>query len=133
MSLPSPRGHSLPVDATIVVPVPSQGLTLHRLLEHQTADKRDFQPRLSRNQAKLRGLPELFRGSVSHWLEQIQAVAASERRACFVARLELSDASLIRVALTEQWGAGHVDVWAHPEELLSAVVAVVRQDVHRRI
>jgi hypothetical protein len=33
----------------------------------------------------------------------------------------------IRVALTEEWGKGHVDVWAHADDLLSAVVDVVRE------
>jgi hypothetical protein len=88
--LPSPDAHGSPETATIAVPVPRGGLTLHRLLEHETPSERDFEPRLSRNQAKLRGLPELFRGSISHWLEQDQAVTASERSGCFVARLDVS-------------------------------------------
>ena len=86
-----------------------------------------FEPKLSRNQAKLRGVPELFRGSISHWLEQTQAVRASERSICFVAQLELPPDRLLRVAMTEQLGRGHVDVWAHPHELLGAVVDVVRE------
>lgn len=97
------------------------------LLEHATPSERDFEPKLSRNQAKLRGVPELFRGSISHWLEHGQAVSASERSICFVARLDLSSGSLLRVALTEQWGSGHVDVWGHPQELLALVVAVGRE------
>lgn len=125
--LPSPAAHGLPETATIVVPVPPGGLTLHRLLEHESPSERDFEPKLTRNQAKLRGVPELFRGSISHWLEHDQALRASERSRCFVARLELSAASLLRVALTEEWGSGHVDVWAHPQELLGAVAEVVRE------
>jgi hypothetical protein len=125
--LPSPDAHGLPETATIAVPVPPGGLTLHRLLERETPSERDFEPKLSRNQAKLRGVAELFRGSISHWLEHDQAVAASERPSCFVARLEVSAGSLLRVALTEQWGGGHVDVWAHPQELLGAVAEVVRE------
>ena len=125
--LPSPDAHGLPETATIAVPIPPDGLTLHRLLEHETPSERDFEPKLSRNQAKLRGVPELFRGSISHWLEHDQAVTASERSSCFVARLELSAESLLRVALTEEWGSGHVDVWAHPQELLAAVAEVVQE------
>lgn len=127
MPLPRPTDHGLSGEATLAVPVPAEGLTLHRLLEHETARERDFEPTLSRSQAKLRSVPELFRGSISHWLAQKQAVEASERRTCFVARLELPAASLIRVALTEQWGEGHVDVWAHPQDLLNAVADVVRE------
>ncbi len=41
--------------------------------------------------------------------------------------LELATGSLLRVAMTEQLGKGHVDVWAHPQELLGAVVDVVRE------
>jgi hypothetical protein len=123
--LPTPELHGLPADATIAVPVPAGGLTLQRLLEHEMPSERDFEPRLSRNQAKLRGVPELFRGSISHWLERAQAVRASERSICFVAQLELTSDRLLRVAMTEQLGSGHVDVWAHPQELLGAVVDVV--------
>jgi hypothetical protein len=126
-SLPRPRDHGLTPMTTIAVPVPDEGLALYRLLEHERAGERDFEPKLSRNQAKLRGLPELFRGSVSHWLEHSQAVKASERSTSYVARLELSGGGLIRVALTEDWGLGHVDVWAHPQELLAAVTDVARE------
>ncbi len=87
--LPTPELHGLPEDATIAVPVPAGGLTVHRLLEHEAPSDHDFEPTLSRNQAKLRGVPELFR--------------------------------------TEQIGKGHVDVWAHPQELLGAAVDVVRE------
>lgn len=125
--LPSPGAYGLPESATIAVPVPADGLMLHRLLEHETPSEGDFEPKLSRNQAKLRGVPELFRGSISHWLEHDQALRASERSRCFVARLELSSGSLLRLALTEEWGSGHVDVWAHPQELLAAVADVVHE------
>jgi hypothetical protein len=125
--LPTPELHGLPEDATIAVSVPPGGLTVHRLLEHEAPSERDFEPTLSRNQAKLRGVPELFRGSISHWLEHAQAVRASDRSTCFVARLELAASPLLRVAMTEQIGKGHVDVWAHPQELLGAVVDVVRE------
>lgn len=82
---------------------------------------------MSRNQAKLRRVPELFRGSISHWLAHEQAVAASQRPTCFVARLALPDDDLVRLALTEQWGNGHVDVWGHPQQPLAAVVDVARE------
>ena len=74
--LPRPVEHGLPPYATIAVSVLDSGLPLYRLLEHQTPSRRDFEPRLSRTQARIRGLPGLFRGSLSHWLEQEQAVAA---------------------------------------------------------
>jgi hypothetical protein len=128
--LPTPVDHGLPDDATIVVPVPAPRLTLYRLLEHEHAREGDFEPSLSRNQAKRRGVPELFRGSVSFWLEEGQAVAASTRATSFVARLDLADTGLVHVASTEQRGKGHVDVWAHPQELLEAVVEVVRRRLH---
>lgn len=131
MELPTPLAHGLPDDATIAVPLPAGGLTLHRLLEHEAPRARDFEPKLSRNQAKLALVPELFRGSISHWLEHEQAVGISGRPTAFVARVELGDAgSLIRVALTEEKGPGHVDVWGHPDDLVAAVVGVIR-DVRR--
>src|SRR6266508_6820823 len=98
VQLPNPDAHGLPKTATIVVPVPPDGLRLHRLLEHEIPSERDFEPKLSRNQAKLRGVPELFRGSISHWLERSEAVSASERSTCFVARLDLRPGGLVRVA-----------------------------------
>jgi hypothetical protein len=125
--LPKPEEHGLMEAATIAVPIPVGGLTLHRLLEHEAPGEHDFEPRLSRTQAKLRAVPELFRGSISHWLGHEQAVAASERPLCFVARLELAPGGLTRLALTEQWGIGHIDVWSHPQELLATVVDVVRE------
>jgi hypothetical protein len=125
--LPKPEEHGLPAAATIAVAVPPAGLTLHRLLEHEAPGEHDFEPRLSRSQAKLRAVPELFRGSISHWLGHEQAVAASERRLCFVARLELAPGGLTRVARTEDWGIGHIDVWSHPQDLLATVVDVVRE------
>jgi hypothetical protein len=117
--LPSPADHGLPGDATIVVPVPGP-LTLYRLLEQERAREGDFEPSMSRNQAKRRGIPELFRGSVSHWLEERQAVEASTRPTSFVARLDLTATGLVHVAATEQRAEGHVDVWGHPQELLQA-------------
>ena len=100
------------------------------MLEHEHARESDFEPSLSRNQAKRRGIPELFRGSVSLWLEEGQAVAASRRPTSFVARVDLTDTDLVHVAATEQRAKGHVDVWAHPQELLRAVVEVVRRRLH---
>jgi hypothetical protein len=125
-ALPRPAAIGLP-DATIAVPVPSPGLTVHRLLEHDQPTQRDFEPALTRSQARVRGLPELFRGSVSHWIDEAQAVDASARPTCFVALVNLVAQSTVRVALTEEWGNGHVDVWAHPEELLAAVGRVERR------
>jgi hypothetical protein len=57
--LPRPSTHGLPDDATIAVPV-TEGLVLHRLLEHEAARDRDFEPRLNRSQARLRGVPSCF-------------------------------------------------------------------------
>lgn len=54
-------------------------------------------------------------------------MAASQRPTCFVARLALPADDLLRLALTEQWGNGPVDVWGHPQHLLAAVVGVVRE------
>ena len=52
-------------------------------------------------------------------------MAHSQRRPAFVAELRLPSASLIRVALTEQYDEGHVDVWSHPQDLAAAVERVV--------
>jgi hypothetical protein len=127
MLLPTPRAHSLPDDATIAVPVPPGGLTLYRLLESESPRLEDFEPVWTRPQAQLRRIPELFRVSISHWLELEQALLASERRLAFVARLELEPDPLVHAALTEQEARGHVDVWANPHVLLRAVADVVRR------
>lgn len=126
MRLPTPGAHGLPEEATIAVPVPPDGLTLYRLLESETPRLKDFEPNKTRAQAQLLGIPELFRVSLSHWLEPNRALAASTRRVSFVARVELEASPLVRVALTEQKGPGHVDVWANPHALLRATSDVVR-------
>ena len=125
MALPRPADHNLPDGTTIVVPVPVDGLVLFRLLEREMPTLRDFEERRTRGQAERDGIPELFRLSVSHWLSHDRAATWSRRRRFFIARLELGPGSLTRVALTEDHGEGHVDVWAHPRELFDAVVDVV--------
>jgi len=67
-----------------------------------------------------------FRLSVSHWLRYEQAAAHSIRRRFYVAEVELAPRGLVRVALTEEHGEGHVDVWAGPQALLDAVRSVVQ-------
>lgn len=126
MPLPTPEDYGLPDETTIAVPIPAGGLTLFRLLRSASPRIDDFEPDWTRPQARLRRIPELSRSSISHWLEQGQALSASTRRVAFVARLELEDESLTRVALTEREGLGHVDVWAYPRTLLAAVVEVAR-------
>ncbi|MGI8478663.1 MAG: hypothetical protein ACR2M2_02190 [Gaiellaceae bacterium] len=108
-----------------VVPVPKDGLTLFRLLEEETPREKDFEPRLSRNQARIRNVPELLRLSLSHWLTQDQALAHSQRRRTAIAKLRLRPGGLTHVALTEETDEGHVDVWGHPSDLLNAVARVV--------
>jgi hypothetical protein len=127
-ALPTPTARGLPEAATIAVPVPADGLTLYRLLEHAKPGLGDFEPKLSRSQARLNRIPELFRCSISHWLELEQAVGASTRRTCFIARVDISADALLRVALTEQRDPGHVDVWGHPADPLRAVA----DDIHRQ-
>jgi hypothetical protein len=125
MALPSPTDHNLPEGTTIVVPVPPDGLTLFRLIEAETPTIRDFEERRTRAQAERDDIPELFRLCVSHWLSHDLATTWSRRARFYVARLELQPGNPTRVALTEEHGEGHVDVWAHPQHLLDAVAAVV--------
>jgi hypothetical protein len=125
--LPTPEAHGLPDDVAIAVPVPAGGLTLYRRLESETPRLKDFEPNRTRAQAQLLRTPELFRVSISHWLDLGQALRASERRLAYVARLTLGADPLVRVALTQQRATGHVDVWASPQVLLRAVVEVVRR------
>jgi len=86
---------------------------------------RDFEERRTRPQAERDGIPELFRLSVSHWLRYEQAAAHSIRRRFLVAEVRLEPGGLVRVALSEEHGEGHVDVWAAPQTLLQAVASVV--------
>lgn len=130
MPLPTPPEYGLPDDATVVVPIPPAGLTLYRLIETEPPALKDFEERRTRPQAERDGIPELFRLSVSHWLTHERAGRQSRRRRFYVARLELRPGSLTRVALTEAFGEGHVDVWAHPQHLLDAVVEVVGPHRH---
>ena len=124
-SLPTPGGHGLPETTTLAVPVPVDGLKLYRLVDGDEPSLRDFEERRTRPQAERDGIPELFRLSVSHWLRYEQASAHSIRRRFHIAELELTPHVLIRVALTEEHGEGHVDVWAPPGVLLAAVASTV--------
>jgi hypothetical protein len=125
-SLPKPAAHGLPETTTIAVPVPDDGLRLYRLVDGEAPSLRDFEERRTRPQAERDGIPELFRLSVSHWLRYEQAAAHSIRRRFHVAALELAPHELVRVALTEEHGEGHVDVWASPDVLLAAVASTVQ-------
>jgi hypothetical protein len=123
--LPRPHDHGLSPEATIAVGVPAGGLTLYRLVDAATPTARDFEERRTRAQAERDGIPELFRLSVSHWLRHDLAASHSIRRRFHVAELRLEPGTLVRMALTEEHGEGHVDVWASPPELLDAVVSIV--------
>jgi hypothetical protein len=128
LTLPGPHEHGFTDEATIAVPIPSEGLVLYRLLEGETPRREDFEPGWTRSQALLQGIPELSRVAISHWLEQAQAARRSERPVCYLGRIELARHPLVRVALTEREGRGHVDVWAHPQTLFEAVADVVRAE-----
>lgn len=128
MPVPRPEDIGLPPTSVVVVTVPDEGLTLYWLLRGSEARQEDFEPSFTRPQAQLRGRPELFRTSVSHWLRPEQAAAWSTQPAYRIARVELRPDPLVRVALTERVGdgvrEGHVDVWGYPSALLQAVVDV---------
>lgn len=128
MPLPRPEDLDLPPSSVVVVAVPDEGLTLYRLLRGSEPRQEDFEPSFTRPQAQLRGIPELFRTSASHWLRPEQAAAWSTQAVYRIARVELRPDPLIRVALTERAGngvrPGHVDVWSYPTALLQAVVDV---------
>ena len=124
--LPRATDYGLPEGTTVVVVVPSDGLTLYRLVDSDVPTVRDFEERRTRAQAERDGIPELFRLSVSHWLRHDQAAAHSIRRRFHVAELRLEPGTLVRLALTEDHGEGHVDVWANPQQLLDRVTNVVQ-------
>lgn len=130
MTLPVPERHQLPPEATIAVPVPPDGLTVYRLLRGRDPRPEDFEPDYTRPQAQLRGIPELSRVGVSHWLDREQALAWSNRRRTWIGQVDLRPNPLTRVALTERdpFGEplpGHVDVWGYPRDLLACVVDVL--------
>ncbi len=128
MALPSPELLGLPAGSAVAVAVPDARLTLYRLLRHPEPHIEDFEPHLTRPQAALRRVPELFRASVSHWLGPKEAAATSTSRVFYLARVELVPDPLICVALTErvtnEYRPDHVDVWGYPRQLLAAVVDV---------
>lgn len=126
--LPSPESLGLPAASALAVPVPQGGLTLYRLLRGPEPRREDFEPHLTRPQGALRRVPELFRASVSHWLDPEEAAASSTSRTFYLAHIELLPDPLIRVALTEratdEYRPSHVDVWGYSRQLLAAVVDV---------
>lgn len=130
MPLPVPERHHLAPEAVIAVPVPPDGLTVYRLLRGRDPRPEDFEPDYTRPQAQLRGIPELFRVSVSSWLEHEQALAQSRQRPTYIGRVDLWPSPLTRVALTERDAQGeplpgHVDIWGYPRDLLACVVDVL--------
>lgn len=129
MPLPSPEAHGLPDDTVIAVPVPDDGLTVFRLLRGAEPRVEDFEPDYTRPQAQLRRIPELFRSSISSWLQRDQALAQSTQMQVWIARVVLEPNPLTRVALTElglggKPQPGHIDVWGYPRELLACVAEV---------
>lgn len=113
----------------MAVPVPDGGLTVFRLLRGAEPRVEDFEPDYTRPQAQLRGIPELSRASISHWLEHEQALSVSTAPRAYIARVDLEPNLLTRVALTElapnsEPRPGHVDIWGYPRDLLAAVVDV---------
>jgi hypothetical protein len=114
----------------IAIPVPPDGLTVYRLLRGRDPRPEDFEPHYTRPQAQLRGIPELFRVSVSSWLGHEQALAQSRQQPTYVGRVDLRPSPLTRVALTERDAQGeplpgHLDVWGYPRDLLACVVNVL--------
>lgn len=131
MTIPDPLALGLGPEATIAVAVPDGGLSLYRLVEGPQPRERDFEQRLTRAQARRDQVPDLFRFSASHWLSSQEAADHSLVRRPWVATLVLPAGGLIRLALTELLGPGHVDVWADPTDLLAAVADVAR--LRRRV
>src|SRR6266508_1821938 len=110
MPLPRPDAFVLSHESALAVPVPDEGLTAYRLLRGAEPQADDFEPSWTRPQGQLRGIPELFRTSVSHWLDSDQAASMSLARGLHGAGGE--------------YRLGHVDVWGYPRDLLAMVVEV---------
>ena len=85
---------------------------------------------MTRPQAERLGLPEIFRTSVSHFVERDQAVAQSRAGNGYIADVRLVRDAHTRIALTPFEHEGHVDVWGFPTTLLASVVDVQRFTTH---
>jgi hypothetical protein len=100
-------------------------LCLYRLVMNDPPDETDFEPSVSPQQADARGLPELLRCGLSHYVELEQADAVRTKRGSMIARVCLRSGRSIAAARTGA-SPGHVTVWARREALVDAADIVVR-------
>jgi hypothetical protein len=116
----SPEG--IPIaEGRDMLALPGDGRVVYRLVRHDPPTKGDFQPRYNKSVADLTGLPELLRIGVSHYatLEDIRPWQTEP--GSMIARVTLSERSYF--ARTSPV-AGHLDVWARVEDLVSSAEIV---------
>ena len=130
MVIPEPwalvfRALGVPADA--VIAVPNFGLDLYRLVSSDDPGPEDFEP-VPAWVARKRGIPELLRQGLSHFLTAEQADAVRTKAGSHVARVVLHRDPRIFIARTDRDRPGHVEVWLPPdliEHVLSTIEIVI--------
>jgi hypothetical protein len=108
----------LPPDA--VIAVPSEGLTLYRLVASTSPRRSDFKV-MSPGRAEKRQVAELLRMGLSHYLKPQQADAVRTKPGSRIARVVLERNPRVYVARTGKNLPGHVEVWL-PDDLVEALL-----------
>ena len=105
--------------------IPAQGgEAFYRLLRSEQPQVRDFYSARELGRRMPRRTPWLIAVGVSMFDSAERALAVARRRPAIVAQVVLPASRGISFAKTA--GAGHYTIWAAPEDLLAAVVDVVR-------
>jgi hypothetical protein len=130
VSLVDPATLGFGPEIVVATPIPSGDLKLHRLLDSEHPSLDDFRPDRTATQALRKAIPEIHRVAISTWMRPEQALHACRQWPAYVAALVVREQTLplARVALTETLGRGHVDIWAHPEQLMQSVTSIERYE-----
>ena len=127
-ALPHPGEYGLPVGASLIAVLADEmddEPELYRLVMNDPPQESDFAPTVSARQADARGIPEIIRCGLSHYLEVEQADAVRRKPGSMIARVTLRRGRWIAAARTGA-SPGHVTVWGRPNAFVDSAEVVVR-------
>jgi hypothetical protein len=103
-----------------IIAVPSEGITLFRLVLNDPPDRSDFEP-LSRLYAEKRGVSELDRTGLSLFATVDQAEAIRWKDGQRIASITVEPSARIHLARTDEARPGHHQAWV-PTDLLQRLL-----------
>ncbi len=116
------RLHGLDPNAAIAVPLEVE-LTLYRLVRNSPATQDDFSA-IPRGRAERRGVEELYRTGLSHFLTAEQAQEIRWRADQMIARVPLAPNPRIHIARVDRHIPGHHEVWI-PYDVVEQVLPAI--------